>query len=370
MSDLQLALIAAGVTAVAGVWAYNKWQERGHRKLAEQAFKGDQADVLLGSDSPLGEVTRPMSDERLEPVLEMPVTEPAGSSPRAPAELPPETLPPLPAEWADEIADCVVRMDFVEPLPASALWATQQPWAVHIDKVLSWLGYDEAGRYWQRLSADDTGRYTVICAALQLADRRGPVSDAELSVFLDGVRQLTQQFSGVAELPARDEVLMHARGLDDFCAGVDLQLGVNVVDADGHPFAGTKLRGLAEAMGLVLHGDGRFHAADETGQTLFTLANVGAENFEAESLKSLATHGLTLSLDVPRVADGAAALEHMLAVARQLTQGLGGVLVDGQRNPLSAEMIEGIRAKLVELDEKMAARQIAAGSIRALRLFA
>jgi hypothetical protein len=379
MSDLQLALIAAGVAAVGGVWAYNKWQENRHRRLAEQAFKSEQPDVLLqaapGDDTVPFEPVLPPG-ERLEPVLETPIAEP--SIPAAAPEQPmpnsepaaaATTLPALPAEWADEIADCVVRIDFVEPLAASALWAVQQPWAAHLTRPLNWLGFDEAAGRWHPLDAGDGGRYLVVCGALQLADRRGAVSDAELSVFLDGARQLAEQFTGVAQMPPRDEVLMHARGLDEFCAGVDLQLGVNVVDADGRPFPGTKLRGLAEAQGLALAADGRFHAVDDAGQTVFTLANLGAETFEAESLKSLATHGITLSLDVPRVAHGRAVLERMLGVARQLTQSLGGVLVDGQRNPLTPAMIEGIRSKIAELQERMAAHQIPAGSVRALRLF-
>lgn len=379
MSDLQLALIAAGAAAVGGVWAYNKWQENRHRRLAEQAFKGEQPDVLLqaapGDDTvPFVPVVPP--DERLEPVLDTSVAEPAApevAMPTAKSDPAPAAaeaaLPPLPGEWADEIADCVVRLDFVEPLAASALWAVQQPWAAHLARPLNWLGFDEAANRWRPLDADDDGRYPVICGALQLADRRGAVNDSELSVFLDGARQLAEQFTGVAQVPPRDEVLMHARGLDDFCASVDLQLGVNVVDADGRPFPGTKLRGLAEAQGLALAGDGRFHATDDAGLTLFTLANLGAETFEAESLKSLATHGIVLSLDVPRVAHGPAVLERMLGVARQLTQSLGGVLVDGQRNPLTPAMIEGIRSKITELQERMAAHQIPAGSVRAQRLF-
>ena len=59
------------------------------------------------------------------------------------------------------------------------------------------------------------------------------------------------QCAGVVDLPRHDDVLMHARGLDEFCAGVDLQLGVNIVSTPAAPFAGTKLRGLAEAAGLA-----------------------------------------------------------------------------------------------------------------------
>jgi hypothetical protein len=47
MTDLQMGLIGLGGIAVAGVLAYNKWQEHKHRKLAEQLLGVRQADVLL-----------------------------------------------------------------------------------------------------------------------------------------------------------------------------------------------------------------------------------------------------------------------------------------------------------------------------------
>jgi FtsZ-interacting cell division protein ZipA len=70
--------------------------------------------------------------------------------------------------------------------------------------------------------------------------------------------------------------------------------------------------------------------ATQIGGELFTVANLGAERFDAESIKSLATNGLTLSLDVPRVADGVGIRSHA-GHAQQVAAALGGVLVDAQR---------------------------------------
>lgn len=378
ISELQLALIAAGVAAVGGVWGYNKWQERKHRRLAEKVFGGQQPDVLLGHNE-----AAPVAEERQEPGERVEPLVPATVDTEAPLEMTAEKMtekaveaamattvaPPLPAQWADELADCAIRIDFVEAVAAPALWSQQAAWAGRVGKPLSWLGFDEDSAAWRRLSAEDGGEYLQIAAVLQLADRQGAVSDSELSVFLDGLQQLVQQFSGLAELPPRDGVLLHARSLDEFCAGVDVQLGVDVIEAGGGSFAGTKLRGLAEAGGLVLEADGLFHAKSDEGVTLFTLANQGGQPFAAEAMKSLVSHGITFSLDVPRVADGPAVFTRMVNLAQQFAQGLGGVLVDGQRNPLSDTMIATIRAKIGELQQKMAANQIPAGSVRAQRLF-
>jgi hypothetical protein len=358
MSELQIALLGAGLAAVGAVWGYNVWQERAHRKLAEKIFNGGQSDALLKGQGDGG------GDERVEPVADAgeriePMAEPAQVQDGAPSD--------VPADWIDGIAECLLRIEFAEPAAAPALWAAQAEWAPRISKTLTWLGYDE--RQWRPLTAHDAGSYANVVAALQLADREGAVSEAEVDAFLDGVRALAQQFAGQVELPARHQVLAHAQALDSFCAGVDVQLGVNVVAADGAAFAGTKLRGLAEAMGLELRDDGLFHAEDDEGRTLFAVGNMGPALFEADGLKTMACTGITFTLDVPRVAAGPAAFNRMVTVARQMAEGLGGVLVDGQGHVLSETMVDGIRAKVAELQQRMAAHEIPPGSPRALRLF-
>jgi len=359
MNELQVALIAIGAAGVAGVWGYNKWQERRQGRIAETVFRrGGQRDVLLGEAAGGGEVeARPESTERHEPEFDVAADE-RGAMIEA----------PLPESLADEIADCVVRIDFAEPVPAPGLWASQSRWAGGIGKPMSWLALDENSGHWRQLSAHDAGRYKSVCAALQLADRQGAVSDGDVSAFLDGVWELARQCSGKCAIPKHDDVLMTARSLDEFCASVDLQLGVNIVGAN-EPLAGHQLRQLAEEAGLRLLGDGAFHAQDGTGLTRFTLANIGAELFDPASLDSLATHGVTLSMDVPRVPDGPAAFDALIALARPLTDALGGILVDSQGNPLTTEMIAGIRSKIAEIQGKMAHREIVAGTQRALRLF-
>ena len=382
ISELQIALIGAGAVGVALVWSYNVWQDRQHRKTADRIFKGGQGDALLDGESEAtvaaaaaaipgepGEWREPHFGEEVGAMPEAldaaDVAEPAADMPPAQQAY----VSPLPAECADPVVDCVLRLVAADPLPAPAVQAMQKAWAAELSKPLHWLAKEDAGGTWRQLDANDTGRYREWAVALQLVDRRGPVSDGELARFFDGVQEVAQQTGATLELPSRDELVIRAGKLDEFCAAVDIQFVLHVVEATGGVFAGTKLRGVAEAAGLVLESDGVFRARDDAGGELFTVANLGAERLEAESIKSLATHGLTLSLDVPRVADGTLAFDRMLATARQLAAALGGVLVDAQRAPLADAMIDAIRAKTAELQQRMRDGSIVPGSIRALRLF-
>jgi len=374
ISELQIVLIGAGAVAVAMVWGYNVWQERKHRKSAENIFTDGPGDALLGSE----DRGPGMQDaERQEPHFSDAAGDfdepPADANAAEPASPEREPLPELPVECADSVADCVLRFATAEPIPAPAVWAMQNAWAAELSKPVHWLAKriadGDADGAWQQVDDHDAGRYREWAVALQLADRRGAVSDGELARFFDGVQQLAQQAAATLELPSRGEIVIRAGKLDEFCAAVDIQFVLHVVEATGGVFAGTKLRGVAEAAGLVLEADGVFRARNAGGGELFTVANLGAERLDADSIKSLATHGLTLSLDVPRVTDGELAFDRMLATARQLAVALGGVLVDAQRAPLADAMIDAIRDRTAELQQRMRDGGIAPGSIRALRLF-
>lgn len=355
MSDLQLSLIVIGAAAVGAVFAYNKWQESKHRKLSERIFRTEHADVLLGGQDGMAD-----PGDRIEPVLREGGEEPEAEQPAAPEE-PPRDL-------VDPAIDCMVRLESAEPIGGGLLWQAQNQALDKLSKPAFWAGLNERTGVWERLTASSGGDYRRLCAALQLADRRGPLPDAELTLFFNGMQHLADEFLAVTDIPPRSEVLARAAEIDRFCAGVDIQIGINVV-AMGGAFAGTKLRGLAEAAGLVLREDGMFHAEDDQGRTLYMLANLEPALFAADDLKVLTTRGITFTLDVPRVADGTAAFGRMVALARQMAESLDGVVVDDNHAPLADTALEVIHAKISEIGQRMAGYGIAAGGLPALRLF-
>ncbi|MBK7017262.1 MAG: cell division protein ZipA C-terminal FtsZ-binding domain-containing protein [Sulfuritalea sp.] len=382
LSELHIALIGAGVAGVLMVWGYNLWQDRKHRKTAERIFSGGAGDAMEAAPAPAPELAP--AAERHEPTLGVeaaedfvsPVPEPITEHDEVPAAYPAPTSDVAaatdgpPAGGIDDIADLTLRFSAAAPIAAPIVYSVQRGWAGDISKPVSWLARGGDGGRWRPIMADDEGGYREWAVGVQLVDRRGPLGEGELAAFVAGVQALAQQTGAALDaLPDLDEIAANANALDQFCAAVDIQFVLHVVDATGGTFAGTKLRGLAEAAGLALEADGLFHARDEAGGELFSLGNLGSEGFNAESLRTMATHGLTFSLDVPRVSDGRAAFEKMLGAARQIAGALNGVLVDAQRAPLADAMIAAIRAKTVELQQRMRDGGIDPGSPRALRLF-
>jgi FtsZ-interacting cell division protein ZipA len=222
---------------------------------------------------------------------------------------------------------------------------------------------------WEELARAGGEHYEKLAVALQLADRNGPVNAAQLAMLCDAARNCAGRISGVAACPDTNTALKRARELDEFCSEVDVAIGVNVVAQDGQAFSGQRIRFLAEATGFKLEPDGLFHYRDEQRRTLFTIDNHEPAPFIPEQINRLSTTGVTLLLDVPRVAQGPEALDRMLDVGRTLARALGGRLVDDNRVALNETAIERIRQQLGEICSRMEAFGVAAGGLRALRLF-
>jgi FtsZ-interacting cell division protein ZipA len=231
------------------------------------------------------------------------------------------------------------------------------------------MGFNADIGEWEEAGRLSGGRYSHLRLAVQLLSRKGIVDVAALTAISDAVRECAARFGASAHCPDIQTAVIAARDLDAYCAEVDVAIGVNVVAPPEGSFAGTRIRMLAEAEGFKLEPEGVFHYRDEARRTLFTLDNHEPAPFLPEQIKHLTTTGVTLLLDVPRVADGYAALEIMLKTGAQLAEGLGGTLVDDNRVPLSENAVHAIRQQLKAIHEKMEARGMSPGGERALRLF-
>jgi hypothetical protein len=405
MTELQMGLIGLGSVAVIGVFAYNQWQESRHRKLAESLLKPAHDDVLLGTESKratqvappvernepeigVGQLSvdqhsrlepgsaevdnaaPPVADNTLtEPAIEMASVETTAPAPvscdQEESAFPAVDLPP---ELLDQRIEFIVAMELVDPIAVPQILRSQREVLQRLGKPVHWAGFNEQTREWVRLQADSNFEVRRLRVGLQLANRLGPVSDADLVVFTGAMQALGEELMAVADMPSirvRDQ----AAEIDRFSAEVDLEIGLNLVSKSS-PFAGTKIRALAEAAGMVLGSDGLFTRYDDGGRALFYLQNFESTLFSPESIRTMSTHGLTFLLDVPRVKQGVHVFTQMLELARRFAESLHATLVDDNRQPLTEAQLEHIRREFIAKPQaKMAAYSLPAGSAQALRLF-
>lgn len=377
MNELQVSLLVIGGAIVAAVWGFNRWQERKLKRRAEELFQSDHDDVLL-DDAPEGNRAPPPEREppgRIEPTLG---GEPAFSpdDTRSKEETLPEPVFEAPAAapaprqaFAPGLIDYVARLQAASPVPAAALEGAMAAVA-GFGKPVAWRGLNSRTGAWEdlgRVGPEET--YAEFEAALQLVDRQGAVAARELEMFCDAVQNAAADLALTADCPDIQPAADRAAALDRLCADADVLIGINVIPANGQAIPATKVRAFAEAAGMKLADDGAFYFRTDEGVALYSLCNLDPEPFTPESIKTLATHGVTLLLDVPKTPNGARAFDQMLSVARQMANTLGGLVVDDNRRPFTDAGADGIRGQLKDIYRRMDEMQVPSGGELAARLF-
>lgn len=359
MSDLQIALGVIGILAVGGVYAFNLWQERKLRQRLERAFSGEHEDVLLRS----AEVP---ASARIEPQL---LADQAAARMASGAAHPQEAAAVKDDGGADRITELVVDIEL--PAPASDAAAQELLKLVAISgKPARVFGRDARSGLWQQLLRGAPAECLHLQAGLQLADRSGAVSAPQLSTFCDVIREWAARQGATVKIDDAAAAVAAARKLDAWCGEVDVTIGLNVVAASGAAFSGDQIAAAAAKAGGEPAADDRFYWRDAAGLTLFTLENLESGALTADQLAGVQTSGLTLLLDVPRVADCATAFDLMVRAGQDMAETLGGFLVDDNRVPLQPAAVGRIKLQLDQIVMTMTAGGIPAGSPRAQRLFA
>ncbi len=407
MNELQVSLLAIGVVVIFAVLAFNRWQERKYRRQAEKRFSSHHDDILLEEEPPRERV-EPMLDAMHENDIDLaeepaPDSQPAWNPPVAEdaeedmvedtpyPEAEPDETAAEPAPFEAEVAPAPVqtqaslREAALEPDDSSeyvAILSAGDPISAHAlvlvlqqlkfaGKPLRWLGQRRHQTSWEEVIQAAPGtEFVKLAACMQLADRNGPARIEELDTFCDMAQAVAANLYAVIDCPDKQAALVAAADLDQFCADVDVLIGFNVISKDGAPFAGTKLRGLAESTGMKLMPDGSFQYLDDHGAQLFSLCNLESAPFSAGEMKNLSTHGVTFLFDVPKAAGGVQAFNQMLLAARQFVGPLGALMVDDNRRELTDAGIDKIRQQLVAIYARMDQRGISPGSPRSKRLFA
>ena len=401
MSDLQISLIIVGIFIIGCVVFYNWMQQRRCERNTEKAFKNKYEDVLLETEE-IKEVEKsePIRS-RVEPTIvkfdneleqkDLNTTTEMAESDNKPDQkslnitteiVEPDSKPKQkdlntttePAKsakvYSSGVVDYVVSIQLKSPVSVSNLTEILER-KVDFGKPVRLLGQKEIGSYWEEITLKSRSGIdcTVLRACLQLVDRSGPVSEVELSKFCDMVRNFAESINADADTPDIEEAYSQAVLLDQFCAEVDVMIGINVISKDGGAFTGTKIRSLAEASGFKLEGGGVFNFREENEDTTFTLQNYEPAPFMPDNMRTLTTNGVTFLFDVPRIRNGERVFDQMTRLSEVFATTLGGIMVDDNRVPLNDSGLERIKHKVSEIQAVMKLRDFPAGDDIALRLF-
>ena len=220
---------------------------------------------------------------------------------------------------------------------------------------------------WHLASDTQAHDFKQVACSLQLADRGGPVAKNVLNKFQFAVEDAGSELNAHVEWQGSGDAMQRAIELDQFCIEVDQLISVHVAE-NGAAIHGTKFKGLAEASGMTLKEDGKFHFY-ANDMVLFTATDVNNVPFTAESLRSSVLKGVTFQIEIPKVVNCEQVFNQMIMIAQKMASSLNANLVDDNQKPLGDIQIEKIRQQLKVIHATMVARGIMPGSPASMRLF-
>jgi hypothetical protein len=350
MTDLTLGLAILGGTTLVILLAWNAWSNR--RNTPRQP---DAADSVPTEPMPLpgAEPTRD-PDGRREPIFEDATLGPVATPERKPG------LDALIDVIAPIALDSLVSGDAALAAMPATRRAGSKPFAVE--------GLNEAGGHWEPPLAGQ--RYTAFQAGVQLANRNGALNEIEYSEFVMKAQAFADAVGGTPDFPEMRHEVARARELDQFAGGHDAQLSLTL-RAQQAAWSPGYVQQHAARLGFVAGViPGRMVLpSGQAGAPPILVLSFDTQAALAEDPTQAALRDLILSVDVPQVPRIDQPFVRMREAAAALGQSMDGVLTDDRGQIIRSDTLDGIGADLETLYDTLDARDLAAGSPQARRLF-
>ena len=352
MSSLQIWLAIVGGVILVVLVAYNAWTSRQNQpKQAEPLITPEELDALTQSETSI-DGSPPLPNDALGAYSQM-----AHEFPQ-----------PNPRGQLDPLIDVMASMELETPVSGEAALAALPPVRRVGSKLFIVEGLNADTGEWENLQAGLF--YSAFQAGIQVANRQGPLNDIEFSEFVVKAQTYADAFGVTPELPDMSEAIAHARELDQFAASHDAQLSFTIASrktAWSPGYVQQQAARIGFVPGVI---PGRMViAASSSGLPPVLVLSFDARAAMAEDPNQSALRSISLGLDVPQVAPSEQAFSRLCESAQALAQAMDGQITDDNGKVLSEAAIQIIDNDLKNLYQALAARDLAAGSLQARRLF-
>jgi hypothetical protein len=341
VSGFTIGLAILGGLVLALLVAYNAWTSRRNAPRQPEA-----AAVVAEQRMPIA--------ERQDPVFDTGMTPPLPTVERKPS--------------LDALIDVLTPIALESAISGEAALAAMPPTRRAGSKPFAIEGLNEITQQWEVPQPGQ--RYSAFQAGVQLANRTGALNEIEFSEFVMKVQAFADIVNGSPDFPDMLDEVARARELDQFASGHDAQLGFTL-----------RARNAAWSPGYVQQNAARlgFVPGAIPGRMVLPASAPGAPpvlglSFDtqaalADDPAQSALRELTLSLDVPQVHRNEQPFVRMREAAIALAASMEGIITDDNGEVIRAEGMDVIGSDLEQLYDTLDARDLAAGSPLARRLF-
>ena len=382
MSTLQLSLAILGGLVLVAVVAYNAWNN--HRNAPKRAQPQpepavpDPQEVRLEpsldaalEDPPAWSAAPPPQRDPLEGNEPAPVAvAPASAAPAASAASAGSATPSAYERklQLDPLLDAMASLLVESLVPGELAQAAMPPSRRAGSKPFTIEGFNAASQQWE--VPQPGHRYMAFQAGVQLANRTGALTQIEFSEFVSKVQAFADAVNAAPEFPDMQHEVARARELDQFAMEHDLQISF-VLRAQHSAWSPGYVQQCAARLGFVLAPQPGRMVLPNNLPGLPPLLSLSYDPLaaQAEDLNQSAVRDVGLSLDVPQVEREAQPYGRLREVAEALCKAMDGVLCNQEGQPLPTMALDAIVGDLELLYDQLDARELAAGSALARRLF-
>jgi hypothetical protein len=347
--SLTVALLLAAGAVLAGLAWHGWWTAR--RALPRKA-----EGAALPESAPA---------QRVEPTLgDAPVPADTTPSPGLPPAAPRRVVPRI-----DALIDAIATLGLEAPVAGDAVAAHLPASRRAGGKPLLIEGLNTETAQWEAPHAG--ARYGELQAAVQLANRSGALNEIEYSEFVQKVQGFADALNAVPDFPDMLDVRSRAKELDAFAGEHDAHLTVHL-QANAAAWSVGYVRECAERHGFVpgaMPGRLVLAAPHEEGAPPVLALSFDAQAALSEDPQHAAVRRITLSLDVAQTPESADPFGAWQAVIRALAGEMDATAIDDDNRPITLQHYTTIANELKALYRALEARDMAAGSAVARRLF-
>jgi hypothetical protein len=317
---------------------------------------------------------RRASPKRASPDVPGPRVEPSLGGGEVPAADPQEPVlvpPPAvrkPSVRLDALIDALVTLTVDAPVAGEVALAHLPPSRRAGSKPFMIEGLNAETGDWETPLAGQ--RYGEFQAGVQLANRSGALNQIEYSEFVQKLQAFADGIGAMADFPDMLDVVARAKELDGFANPNDAQLTANL-RANGAAWSVGYLQQSAARHGFVagaLPGRLVLPGADDGAPPVLALS-FDAQAALADDAELAAVREVTLALDVPQTPETAEPFAAWQQAIRGLAGEMDAAVVDHDGRPITLQHFAGIAVELQALYRRLEARDLAAGTPAARRLF-
>jgi hypothetical protein len=343
LSSFTVGLAVLGGLVLAALVAWNTWATR--RNLPRQPEAAPEAEPAVDALAPVSRI-----DPDFDPTMAGPLS-------------PPEKKPAL-----DALIDVLTPIALDMPVSGDAALAAFPPTRRAGSKPFAIEGLNDATQQWEMPQPGQ--RYGAFQAGVQLANRTGPLNEIEYSEFVVKVQAFADAINGSPDFPDMRGEVARARELDQFASGHDAQLSFTL-RAKNAAWSPGYVQQNASRLGFVAGAiPGRLVLpASASGSPPVLGLSFDTHAAMAEDPAQTALRAVTLSLDVPQVDRSEQPFVRMRDAAIALAATMDGLITDDNGQVIRADALDVIGADLEQLYDTLDARDLAAGSPLARRLF-